>query len=352
MATNSVILDTRFAGVLRAHRDLINERVAQEQSRCRRLESTEVNRALLEYVQPVMLSLGPLEDVVDDAAEAARRVDALVSAALTAAGQQLLGRVSAVNRLWTDVLPQAGHLLSVEPNLAGELTTALARLIRHHSVHRRPSNSPASADRWVALLNDTVMLVDTPEAVRRLGVVTAWRCGLAHYRSAALSVVEQLPEAAVRRVFDISSDVTIAGVSQQYRDRWADPHAEVELRLPGYRNAAQVGSYRGMGGQFVFPPLVGVKYLEAGNELIVASGTDRWAAEIDVFGATLHRVSIPDLTPDPPEADDAALASEHLGELQSRGALESLGPVTSAVIWEGAFVFTTSGSYSIRCVIA
>jgi hypothetical protein len=346
MAAYPVALDQRFVDALQANRVALNERVAQALARFPRLTPTDIERTLTQFVQPVMLAMPGFGGSTEIGLA---HFDEIVSAGLHATGTRLLGAAPAVDRLWTEVLPDIGALLVADPQLAGELTFASAQMIRLSSQRMTQPDDPS--ERWIALLSEAAPLAHTPDSMRAIGVLIAWRCGLAQYRDAALRVADEQPD-AVRQVLIAASPTDTAKALGKCRaNRWITPQEALTPSLPEFRTVAQFGSYRGLGGQFVVPPLVGTTTSEGKTELIVASGTDRWAVDVDAFGATLHRVNLPQLAPDPLAPEETVRVAEYLKVLQSRGDLDALGQVTSAVVWDGALAFTSAGSYRIRCVV-
>jgi hypothetical protein len=132
---------------------------------------------------------------------------------------------------------------------------------------------------------------------------------MAQYRSEALDLAETLPRAIAARVLlpAGSSPESVPHVLARLRsDPWFDPRAVAEAASfgtagPANRQAgslphgsplrivAEVGGFRGFGGECLRPPLVAAH----DDSLYVSDGTSVWLLLADAFGAVLHRVSEP-----------------------------------------------------------
>ena len=145
--------------------------------------------------------------------------------------------------------------------------------------------------------------IDTA-ALRKAGLAAAWRAGLAQARGAALVAARELPPAVTaaalgldRRSGAADHDGVAAIVDRLAADRWAS--VEVDPAPARLTVVARVGGFRGFGGPFVVPPLVGTD--GAGimvGALRAATGVaDHWDLHADRFGATLVRRSSPTAEP-------------------------------------------------------
>src|SRR5439155_4000009 len=131
------------------------------------------------------------------------------------------------------------------------------------------------------------LAADCPDAdtLLKLGQVAAWRCGMAHFRTAALELARELPPAAVARILLPPKSVTadLPGVVERLAaDPWFDPANPNPP--PGPRLVSEVGGFRGFGGEFKQPP----KVTAADGHLYATDGESTWLLTADVFGAVFH----------------------------------------------------------------
>jgi hypothetical protein len=358
IASSAGELSLPFAGVLQKHRVLVNGLANEAINRFARLEPADVQRVLTEFVQPVVLAMLscrpsggetlPNEASLDAESIAADAIAVVVGSALSAAGFRLLGFVPSVNRLWTYLLPQLGPLLVEEPHLAGQLTNACAGVMK--------SSQMGAVDQWLGLLETVKPFAKSAASFRTLGVIAAWRCGMAAYRETALGLCDSSPDAAIRIILSIPPGTETSVALQRYKaSRWFVP--ETHLGQP----IRKIGAFRGLGGAFFTPPAISRVESAggdpAGSSLVVSSGDDQWVLVVDGFGSTLQRVpeaksTLAGLIDIGVQGAIADVVVSRIQELLSSGQFDSLGPVTSAVEWDGKVLFTTSGSYSIRCTAA
>jgi hypothetical protein len=256
--------NARFAAARRAHRRLTAEAFAP------------VLRDLVAPIVEAVAAQAP--DRVDAAA------DALYDLALDLTGRECLGagaRHKAVNSLWKELLPRTGRLMAVEPaRLAGSLTNL---------VYNLENEAPKRAGDWLQWMTG---LIDRPATVDQcldVGVVLAWRCGLAHFRESALQRLASLPEQWRWAVVADGAGRPPKGVDlaeMWRRDPWFDPLAKSggEKRLD---LVERVGGFRGFGGPFIQPPLAA-----AADGVIYAFDQEAvFTVHADRFGASVKRFS-------------------------------------------------------------
>lgn len=137
-----------------------------------------------------------------------------------------------------------------------------------------------NAELWLACMEGIAGALATPAQVLDAGIICAWRCGLAHYRAAALARIELLPDAALLALFAPKQGDVGALKTALQAQRWYRPDAPI----PTKQIAARVGAFVGLGGQFSAPPSV----RSDGVELYVSSGAAHWLLLADAYGMSLH----------------------------------------------------------------
>lgn len=150
--------------------------------------------------------------------------------------------------------------------LAAELANAAWRVCRH------PWARPERYTRILArVANDAHCRQDW----QRIGLVAAWRAGLAHYRTSALAALAELPPATQAMVLELAEGIDPATMVTALATRRC-PEA---LPLPHYR----VGGHRHGGGHFDGLPTVAI----ADGRLSVRVDGSVYEVHADAFGVSL-----------------------------------------------------------------
>ena len=241
--------------------------------------------------------LGPIVSAVDAIRPERTTVvlDELYILSLDLFAQHILGptaRQPEVTEGWRVVLPAVAAILAVKPRLvAVAVTNALGNLAA--TIGARPAEwirSLVSVGPWCRDVNDLLAA----------GQVAAWRAGMAHYRSAALDLCRQLPTELARTVLGLPAEGHEVAISllidRLAADPWLSPaqaalNGEESSRLRTNKRISlvgRVGAFRGLGGEFLAPPEVGL----LGEHFYVRDGERSWLLCADACGATLTRVNL------------------------------------------------------------
>jgi len=268
-------------------------------------------------------------------------ITAAFDAALELAGQKLAGpgsRLSVIEEAWNRILPPAAAVVAVAP---GRVIPAVC-----NAAHQIASTAGARPGQWIAAMEALAARSADPEVFLKLGVLCAWRSGLAHYRRAALVAADALDEALTLAALEARPGSSWPDLRERLAaEPWFDPAAAREDR-PALKAVAQVGSFKGFGGLFLEPPLVA----SAEDRFFVRSGAECWLLTADVFGATFHRASVQ-------EFDAAKRASRLPSSLQVAGSrvayqgehfeFPELGEFTSAAPSATTLALTSDLTHSI-----
>jgi hypothetical protein len=266
-------------------------------------------------------------------AQAPDRVAEVVLAAyelgLELAGKRLLGG-GAIEAGWRALA--ATPLLAAEPRrVLAAASNALAQLA---------TTPGAQPEVWIAELTALAPRCPDVATLLKLGQVLGWKAGLAHYRTSALAVADQLPEAlAVAAVGGAGAWAPLR--ARLSADPWFVPTgAAARVR--------SVGAFRGFGGLFRAPPRVA----SSGSHLVVSSADDAWLLAVDAFGATLHRATPDERAARPTLALPAGVRWS--GQKLTVGGRELAAPIagelTSAAADDTTLVLTSSLTHSIAVV--
>ncbi|MBP7632868.1 hypothetical protein KBA41_01765 [Candidatus Ozemobacteraceae bacterium] len=198
-----------------------------------------------------------------------------------AARSDLLGRVI------TELLPPLHAFLAESPHeTAGKLVNAALQL---------GATPGARSAEWMNLLVRIVPKVSARGELFDAGRVLAWRCGMAHQRTAALRAAERLSEQVLFSALDVPPAVPGGSVSPAEllralaADPWLHP-AHVADGTAGrskeLRLVADAGGFRGFGGPFLAPPRACV----ADGEIVLSDAGQDWQMHADVFGVVFSKI--------------------------------------------------------------
>jgi hypothetical protein len=271
-----------FAQILHANRSRYNAKFAEARWRRPKLEPEAWAALLRTTVAPLVEAVDGIQP--DQTAQAA---DPLYEMALDLLGQELLGPRSpypAIVAGWETLLPGLARFVAASPRqVAGSVTNALYNL---------STTRGARPYEWISSLLSLGEICGDTATLLRAGQVAAWRAGLAHYRFDALEICTQLAVVNVpvaRAALGLPADDPAPlenVIDRLWANPWLSPTAAARgTPAPQMRLVARVGDFRGLGGEFLTPPLV----MAAEGRLVVNEGQRWWWLTADVFGATLHR---------------------------------------------------------------
>lgn len=295
----------QLAEVLAAGRTQFNARVAEVRRRYPSFESGAF-AAFLE---------GPVDQLVQIiAATAPHRVTPVAVAAfevgLELVAQGLAGpgsRNRAANLAWSQVMPRLVALLAAQPfDLLGTVTNA--------ALHVEKTNG-ARLDEWLQLMAEMGPQASGMDILRQLGVVLAWRAGLAHFRAGAIDAANQLPEHLALNAFGAAPGSNWLSVRRRLiGDPWWAPGRIVEA---SGRLGFEVGQFSGFGGRFHSPP----ELRGCADGFVVRSGNRFSFLVADAFGAVFHAAT-------QEEFEEASEPSTSMPRPALKGATLVLGTAT------------------------
>jgi hypothetical protein len=269
-----------LASVLRSGRSDFNARFAEARIRFPGLSGESFSLALQELVDPAVAAVAALHPE-----GVGETVSAAYDVALELAGQNMVtgthGEVIAEG--WRTLLPAAArHLAEAPRSVLPAVSNAL------HHLAATPGARPAQ---WIRDLARLAEQCRTSDEFLKLGQAAAWRCGLAHYRPAALALLDSVPEPLSLALLGATPAASWSEVRARLeRDPWYDPSGPEPLgdtRNGRLREVGRIGAFRGFGGLFIEPPLVSTSE----KSILVRSGEECWLLTADCFGATFHRSS-------------------------------------------------------------
>jgi len=259
---------------LRDRRDYFNARFESARHAAPRLNSD----ALFDFIRQ---AIAPLVLVIE--AQMPERVPAVVDAGFEV-GLSLVSagiwpsspRLALLKHAYTTTFCALSQAIALDPQrLLPRLTNAVL-------------TPGLNAELWLGCMEGIADALASPAQVLDAGIVCAWRCGLAHYRDAALTRIEVLPSAALLALFAPK----LADASELKKALRAQRWYRSDAPLVPNQIAARVGAFVGLGGLFTAPPTV----RSDGVELYVSSANGQWLLIADGYGMSLHSALAEEMT--------------------------------------------------------
>jgi hypothetical protein len=265
---DAVVIDGPIVHALADHRDRFNALVAE----ARRTHS-DFDVAVLDDAIS-----GPLRSTAEAAerslpGSSGRVVAALFPLVVDLVAQRRLG-VGGTHGSLLHALPSMAVAITDDPRvLVGSLANAVIQLGRYD----------VASDEWLSRVARVGATSDVGTTLRA-GQVAAWALGASHLRHGALEVAATLDDDELAAALGSEVPLPRAETVERLRaDRWWRPDRPLERAS----FARRVGGFRGFGGPFLSPPIVGAR----DGAIVVRSGGDAWVVHADAFGATLTRTS-------------------------------------------------------------
>ena len=258
------MISAPFAAFLEAERPALNQRVLEARRRFPDFDTQAFSSFLVDAVDALVSAAPP-----ERAHAVAMAADEL---ALDITGLKLIGsqeRADSLLGVWHTIARALMPVLAAHP-------AQVLRMLSNAVIHLE-SQPGILIEQWIkemAALAPSIASVPQLEAV---GEIAAWRAGMAHFRTGALSAGGTLPAAlacaAVGAPAQASWDATLKNLA---RDPWWSPGAPRPMRR-------SIGCFAGLGGAFIAPPTV----RPYDHGFVVRSGEHYFLLLADTFGAVL-----------------------------------------------------------------
>lgn len=183
----------------------------------------------------------------------------------------------------------------------------LADLLRAAGRLQRWGDAPAWLERLIAAATTAGAAAaadSSPDLLRRLGVVAAWRSGAVRLRRAALTSAGRVPADAACAALslpELGAEHLALLLERHAADPWWWPDGDGVRGAgvgPGRPVVARLGGFRGFGGPWARPPRVLGALGGDGTAWDVATAhpdhpgaEERWRVLADVHGVAVHRWS-------------------------------------------------------------
>jgi hypothetical protein len=230
-----------------------------------------------------------LTDILDPLVTQAERIDpgslpSFVDAAyligLELTGKKFIGpgaRSSVHDTLWKMIFPSIITLLLKEP---GSIMSKLS-----NAADQIEAELHAGVDDWLLSIEQNGPLCQDIDSLLSMVQVSAWKCGMAHYRNTAIPLLTKIPSRCCNTLFGAADNVDWQQeITKLQADPWYSP--AINIKKPRIPVRLQAGGFRGFGGPFIRPP-VAVDY--EGNKLLWCDN-EWWVVHADIFGVTCKRL--------------------------------------------------------------
>jgi hypothetical protein len=330
------VIAPAFARAVEAGRSRYNTLFVQARRTRVALDGDEFLCHLRRAVNPVVAAV---DTVAPDRVPAV--VDALYELSLELVRKAVLGaraRSVEVDRLWPGLLQSVAVHLAAQPRrVAAALTNGLYNLA---------TTPGCRAEAWCDAVTALAPLCPEPELLLRAAQVAGWRCGLAHFREAALALAGELPAPVTRAA--LGADATPSEIPQLLQRLQADPWFPPAGPQParGLRQVAVVGGFRGFGGVFLRPPRVAYHQ----GHFFAFDGIECWLVTADACGAAFHRAG----AALPADESDVTFAIDASGTVTARRAKQKFAHLkdsTSRACNKNTLAVTLPHSHAL-CLIA
>ncbi len=268
-----------LAASLEANRDRFNSLAAKAFHNSPGLDPVEFSALLRGPVQAIVDAVGAVAS--DRAIRTAAR---LFEVSLTLFSQGYLGprsRGPLVQALWEHLLPVLAPLLALNP---GQVAGALSNIAVNMG-----QEDPGVGQRWIRRLHSISPSITTVEHLLDASLVLAWKAGLPHFRESAIERWKGLPDSLKLLCMGIApEDIQPPPdiLEQALSNPWHPPHLAGKKAAARLLVVGRLGRFRGLGGQFMEPPLVAGE----GNRIIAYDGEGSFSVWGDCFGLSLRRI--------------------------------------------------------------
>lgn len=262
-----------------------------------RLEAGEFTSTLTQLVEPLLGQWTADNAPADRVRDA---VHAIYDRVLDLTGKDYLGHAGkypGYETAYATILHDVPAMVLAEPRrFSGAVANALYNLAR---------TPGARADQWTAEMQRIGDAAPDMQTYLDMGIVAAWRAGMAHYRRRALEIAETLAVLPALRALGVDFAVTppdrLEGRREEFlrtlqTDAWRTPEAVARSMLSIQSGEAKktrpllrpCGGFSGFGGLFITPPRI--QYSKHG--FLVDDREGEYLLYTDIFGSVFRRVRL------------------------------------------------------------
>jgi hypothetical protein len=264
-----------FISLMQSRRAMFNERFNMARRLYPDLDASAFTYFLTGILDPLVVQAERI-----DPGSLPSFVEAAYLIGLELTGKKLIGpgALSSVHdNLWKITFPSIITLLLKEP---GSLMSKLS-----NAAHQIETELHSGADDWLLSIEQNGSLCQDSDSLLSMAQVSAWKCGMAHYRNSAIPLLTKISARCCNALFGTADIVDWQQeITTLQSDPWYSPL--FKIKKPGLPVRSQTGGFRGFGGPFIHPP-VAVDYEE---KKLLWCDNEWWIVHADIFGVTCKRL--------------------------------------------------------------
>jgi hypothetical protein len=264
-----------FISLLQSRRAVFNERF----NMARRIYPDLDSAAFTKFLTDILDSLTAHVERIDPGA-LPLFVESAYQIGLELTGKKLIGpgsHSSVHDNLWRITFPSIITLLLKEP---GSLMSKLS-----NAAHQIDTEIHSGVDDWLLAIGQIGPHCQDGDSLLSLAQISAWKCGMAHFRNSAIPLLTKIPSHCCNTLFGTTGNVDwLHEIDKLQADPWYSPMFKTEK--PGLPVKRHTGGFRGFGGPFIRPP-VAVDYE---GKLLLWCDNEWWVVHADIFGVTCKRL--------------------------------------------------------------
>ncbi|MEM7183019.1 MAG: hypothetical protein AAF518_19060 [Spirochaetota bacterium] len=269
-----------FAKFLQDNREQLNQKFLLARQQYPQLESETFYQHLRTFIYP--LANASAKNSPSKALEFAEKGYSLI---LYLLGKEFIGnncKSFQVKKAWEQIFELGKPYIEREPYaICKALSNAILNL---HFQYQKPLQA------WLELLA-AYPKNRTWQGFLNFGLVSSWRCGLAHYRESAENILQQLDKEELAILFSLSpSKLEKESFLQAVLEKpWLSPTKICQGRSNYNSLAIQtVGGFSGYGQEFSIPPQISL----VEGHIIITSGANDYRLFADRYGTMLVKTDI------------------------------------------------------------
>lgn len=263
------MISSAFKSFLQVERTQCNQLFATSRHQHPHIEGESFQEFLRDQLDPIIVLLDKSGQSVANFAIAGYQHG------LDLAAKRWLGKselYSDVKNLWRDLIPICLPWISSQPDY---WLSIFANIL-----YRLNSQDSTTSARWLGLMTASASKCQSPDELKKLGLVLAWVSGLACYRQAALEALAEISDELFVSVTHAEIKNRASIQQSLVNNRWLD----FSVNQPKtFSMQKRFGGAVLFEGEFSQPP----KVLAFNNQLYVTSANRIWMLFFDAFGEIL-----------------------------------------------------------------
>lgn len=154
-----------------------------------------------------------------------------------------------------------------------------------NAAHQIETEIHSGVDDWLLSIEQIGPYCQDRDSLLSLAQVSAWKCGMTHFRNSAIPLLTKIPAPACNTLFGTTGIVDWQQeIALLQKDPWYSPKFKSEKK--GFPAQRHTGGFRGFGGPFIRPPVA----VDFEGKLLLWCDSEWWVVHADLFGVTCKRL--------------------------------------------------------------